>query len=319
MTVQHRTVDTNGIRMHVVEQGSGPLVVLCHGFPELWYSWRHQLPALAAAGFRAVAPDQRGYGGTDRPDDVGAYTILHCAGDIVGLVQALGEREAVIVGHDWGAPVAWTCALVRPDIFRAVALLSVPYRPRGDLRPTEGMRQFAGEQQFYQEYFQPPGVAEAEFEADVRSNLLKFMWSNSGDAPRDRRWHFLFPKDAGCLDSAGQPDSLPPWLTADDLDVFATAFARSGFRGGLSWYRNADRSWELTAFLRGATIRQPSLFVAGAEDQGIVMVREGYEQLETVMPGLTRKVLLPDAGHWIQQERPEAVSALLIEFLNGLA
>lgn len=304
--------------MHVAEQGGGPLVVLCHGFPELWYSWRHQLPALAAAGFRAVAPDQRGYGGTDRPDDVAAYTILHCAGDIVGLVDALGERDAVIVGHDWGAPVAWTCALLRPDVFRAVALLSVPYHPRADVQPTQAMRLLAGEQQFYQEYFQRPGVAEAELEADVRTNLLRFLWSNSADAPPDRRWHVLFPKDAGCLDAVTAPERLPPWLGDADLDQFAREFERTGFRGGLNWYRNADRSWELTAFLRGAVVRQPSLFVAGAEDLGVAILRQGWEQLESAMPGLRRKVLLPDAGHWVQQERPDEVSALLVEFLRGL-
>lgn len=316
--VQHRVVETNGIRMHVAEQGTGPLVVLCHGFPELWYAWRHQLPALAAAGFRAVAPDQRGYGDTDCPDDAAAYTILHCAGDIVGLVDALGEREAVIVGHDWGAPVAWTCALLRPDVFRAVALLSVPYRPRGDVRPTQAMRDIAGEQQFYQEYFQRPGVAEAELEADVRTNLLTFMWSNSADAPPDRRWHFLFPKDAGCLDAVTPPDRLPPWLSDADLDVCTRAFERTGFRGGLSWYRNADRSWELTGFLRGALVRQPSLFVAGADDLGVAILRAGWESLEAAMPGLRKKVLVPGAGHWVQQERPEEVSALLVEFLRGL-
>lgn len=316
---RHRTVETNGIRMHVAEQGAGPLVVLCHGFPELWYAWRHQLPALAAAGFRAVAPDQRGYGGTDRPDDPSAYTILHCAGDIVGLVDALGEREAVIVGHDWGAPVAWTCALLRPDVFRAVALLGVPYHPRGDVRPTEAMRAFAGERQFYQEYFQRPGVAEAELEADVRTNLLRFMWSTSGDAPPERRWHVLFAKDAGCLDGMTPPDRLPPWLTDADLDVVAREFERTGFGGGLSWYRNVDRSWELTAFLRGARLRQPSLFMAGGEDIGADMLRAGWDTLETAMPGLRRKVLLPGAGHWLPQERPDEVSALLVEFLRSLA
>ena len=304
--------------MHVAEQGEGPLVVLCHGFPELWYSWRHQLPALAAAGFRAVAPDQRGYGGTDRPDDVAAYTILHCAGDIVGLVDALGERAAVIVGHDWGAPVAWTCALLRPDVFRAVALLSVPYAPRGDERPTDALRRFAGEQQFYQEYFQRPGVAEAELEADVRTNLLTFIWANSGDAPPDRRWQPVFPKDAGCLDAVTPPERLPSWLGEADLDVFARAFARTGFTGGLNWYRNADRSWDLTALLRGARLRQPSLFAAGSEDLGVAMLRDRWDALETFMPGLRSKVLVPGAGHWLQQERAAEVSALLVDFLRGL-
>src|SRR6184192_337531 len=165
--MQHRTFSINGIRMHVAEQGSGPLVLLCHGFPESWYSWRHQLSALAAAGYHAVAPDMRGYGGTDRPDDIGQYTLLHLVGDMVGLVDALGEDTAVIVGHDWGAPVAWHAALLRPDRFRAVAGLSVPFRGRSPVRPTTVMPQDDAAL-FYQPYFQAPGVAEAELERNPR-------------------------------------------------------------------------------------------------------------------------------------------------------
>jgi pimeloyl-ACP methyl ester carboxylesterase len=162
--VNHRLIDTNGISMHIAEQGEGSLVVLCHGFPECWYPWRHQLPALAEAGYHVVAPDQRGYGGTSRPEPVEAYHTLQLTGDMVGLVRALGEERAIIVGHDWGAPVAWHCALLRPDMFHAVALLSVPYLMRSwtDLRPTEAMQRMAGEQEFYQLYFQEPGQAEAE-------------------------------------------------------------------------------------------------------------------------------------------------------------
>ena len=174
-SVHHRVLRTNGINMHIAEQGQGPLVLLCHGFPELWYSWRHQLPALAAEGYHVVAPDQRGYGQTDRPDEIEAYTLLHLTGDMVGLVQAVGAEQAVIVGHDWGAPVAWFCSLLRPDLFPALGLLSVPYFPRADSPPSEAMQLVAGEQQFYQQYFQEPGKAEAEFEADVRTSLLKFL------------------------------------------------------------------------------------------------------------------------------------------------
>jgi pimeloyl-ACP methyl ester carboxylesterase len=318
-TVNHRIIDTNGIKMHIAEQGQGPLVILCHGFPELWYSWRHQLPALAEAGWHVVAPDQRGYGQTDRPDALEAYSLLHLTGDMVGLVQALGEERAVIIGHDWGAPVAWFCALLRPDLFRALGLMSVPYRPRSDLRPTEAMQLIAGEQQFYQQYFQEPGKAEAEFEADVRTSLLKFLYSNSGDSPPEQRWRFVFGKAEKCLDSATAPETLPAWLTGQDLDVFTKAFERTGFRGGLNWYRNSDRNWELTPFLKGAKLRQPSLFVAGEEDVGIAIVRQAFDNLEDAMPNLRKKVLLPGAGHWIQQERPTEVNKLLIEFLAGLA
>ena len=183
--ITHRFVETNGIRMHITEQGEGPLVILCHGFPESWYSWRHQLAALADAGFHAVAPDQRGYGQTDRPEPIEAYHILELAADIAGLVHALGEERAVVVGHDWGAPVAWHCGLLRPDIFRAVGLLSVPYLPRPceDIRPTEAMRALVGEKEFYMLYFQEPGKAEAELEADARTAMRMLLYSGSGDAP----------------------------------------------------------------------------------------------------------------------------------------
>jgi pimeloyl-ACP methyl ester carboxylesterase len=238
---------------------------------------------------------------------------------MVGLVTALGEEQAVIIGHDWGAPVAWSCALLRPDIFHALGLLSVPYRPRSDIRPTETMKLIAGEQQFYQQYFQEPGKAEAEFEADVRTSLLKFLYSASGDPPPEQRWRFVFGKAEKCLDSATVPETLPAWLTAQDLNMFTQEFERTGFRGGLNWYRNSDRTWELTPFLRGAKIRQPSLFVAGEEDVVITMARQGFDNLEDAMPNLRKKVLLPGAGHWIQQERPTEVNELIAEFLSGLA
>ena len=306
--------------MHIAEDGEGPLVVLCHGFPELWYSWRHQLKALAEAGYHVVAPDQRGYGQTDRPEAIEDYNILQLCGDIVGLVDALGDTEAVIVGHDWGAPVAWVCTLLRPDIFRAVVLLSVPYRQRSwaGIRPTEVMKQMAGDKQFYQLYFQEPGKAEHELEADVRKTMLMGLYSGSGDAPPDKRWRFLFDKSETFLDIGAVPETLPAWLTEADLDFYAEEFKRTGFRGGLNWYRNIDTNWELTPFLSGARIRQPSVFVAGEFDAVITMYRQAFDSLEQTMPGLGKKVLLSGAGHWIQQERPTEVNDLLIQFLRSL-
>src|SRR5947209_207934 len=182
----HRIVETNGIRMHIAEHGAGPLVLLCHGWPESWYSWRHQLRALGEAGYHAVAPDQRGYGQTDRPEAIDQYTLLHLVGDLVGLLAALGEASAVIVGHDWGAPVAWTAALLRPDLFRAVALLSVPYLPRGQVRPTEVLTRMVGDRFFYQLYFQQPGVAEAELERDVRATMRRLLYTFSASRPPER-------------------------------------------------------------------------------------------------------------------------------------
>jgi pimeloyl-ACP methyl ester carboxylesterase len=317
--IHRRFVQSNGIRMHVAEAGQGPLVVLCHGFPELWYSWRHQLPALAAAGFHAVAPDQRGYGQTDCPEAIGAYDLFQLAGDIVGLVQAMGQEQAVIVGHDWGAPVAWYSALLRPDMFRAIALMSVFYFPRLDMRPTDAMRMVAGDRQFYQLYFQEPGKAEAELDRDPRKSLRTILYALSGDPPPEKRMRFLFDKDEGFLATGLAPDTLPSWLTEADVDAFAAAFQKTGFRGGLNWYRNLDRIWESTPFLAGARLSQPAVFIAGEVDAVISMYRPFYDSLEATVPNLRKKVLLEGAGHWIQQERPAEVNRLLLDFLASLA
>jgi pimeloyl-ACP methyl ester carboxylesterase len=313
-------VDTNGIKMHIAEQGQGPLVIMCHGFPELGYSWRHQLPALAEAGFHAVAPDQRGYGQTDCPEPIEAYNILQLVGDIVGLVHSLGEEKAVIVGHDWGAPVAYNCALLRPDIFHALILLSVPYSPRswGGTRPTEAMKNMAGDLNFYILYFQEPGKVEKELEADVRESMIKMLYSASGDPPPDKRWNFLFNKDKRFIDTGFLPDTLPGWLSEEDIDVFTEGFKRTGFRGGVNWYRNIDRNWELTPFLSEVKIHQPSLFIAGELDAVITMSGPGFDNLENSVLNLKQKILIPGAGHWVQQERPQEVNGALIDFLKSV-
>ncbi|HLK87745.1 MAG TPA: alpha/beta hydrolase [Candidatus Binataceae bacterium] len=314
----HRFVETNGIRMHFAEAGAGPLVVLCHGFPESWYSWRHQLAALAAAGFHAVAPDQRGYGETDKPEAVDAYSVLHLAGDIVGLVNALGERSAAIVGHDWGAPVAWYSALLRPDLFRAVGLLSVPYIPRGPMRPSAIVKAVFAGRMFYQEYFQQEGVAERELERDARASLLGMFYSLSGDAAPNERWRYAFGPDETFLDSLVVPRALPTWLSEADLEFFTGEFKRSGFRGALNWYRNIDRGWELTGFLDGARLAQPTLFIAGEKDAVIEFYADACGALKNNAPNLAAQVVLPGAGHWIQQERPAEVNRILVDFLRSL-
>lgn len=316
-----RTVHSNGMTMRIAEQGTGPLVLLLHGFPEGWYSWRHQLAALAAAGYRAVAPDQRGYGGTDKPDAIDAYDILSLTADVVGLVDSLGEREAVVVGHDWGAPVAWHCGLLRPDVFRAVGLLSVPYLPRGwnDLRPTDAMLAMCGtDQDFYQRFFQEPGKAEEELEGDVRRALTMLLYAASGDAPPPDRWRYLFNKGEKLLDTGGYPDTLPAWLTPADLDYYTAEFTRGGFRGPLNWYRNLDRMWEQTRFMCGAKLRQPVLFAAGEKDAVVEMYRPAVGAMPVTCSDLRVNKLLPGVGHWIQQERPERVNELLLDFLRGL-
>jgi len=316
--LKHKFVETNGIRMHYVEQGNGPLVVLCHGWPESWYSWRHQIPALADAGFRVVAPDQRGYGQTDRPEPIESYNILNLVGDIVGLVNSLGVDSAVIAGHDWGAPVAWNSALLRPDIFRAIALLSVPYFPRGPMRPSDRMKALAGDQHFYQLYFQEPGKVEKELDADPRRSMAMMLYSASGDPPANQVWKFLFPKTMKFIESGTVPEKLPPWLTDADLDFFAGEFKRSGFRGGINWYRNFDRNWELTPFLDGAKLRQPAVFAAGERDVVGKMIPGAYDVAGAFTPNLKKRVIIPGAGHWIQQERPKEINEILLEFLKGL-
>jgi pimeloyl-ACP methyl ester carboxylesterase len=322
--VSHRAVETNGIRMHLAEAGSGPLVVLCHGFPESWYSWRHQLPALAEAGFHAVAPDMRGYGQTDRPEAIDQYTLFHLVGDIVGLIDTLGAEQAVIAGHDWGAPVAWHAALLRPDRVRGVIGLSVPYRPRGQVRPTTVMPQ-TDDAVFYQLYFQTPGVAEAEFEHDVRRFIRASLYSISGDMPhREGTAALMVPRQGGLrarwTAEFVNPETLAPWLTEPDIDFYAGEFARTGFRGGLNWYRNIDRNWELLAPFVGAQVSVPALYMAGDRDP--VVRFPGMDRLipnlAHFVPRLRRTIMLPGCGHWTQQERAGEVNAAMIDFLRHL-
>jgi pimeloyl-ACP methyl ester carboxylesterase len=324
MDITHRAISTNGILMHIAEAGTGPLVLLCHGFPESWYSWRHQLTALAAAGFHAVAPDQRGYGSTDRPDAIDQYTLLHLVGDLVGLLDALGKPTAVIAGHDWGAPVAWHAALLRPDRFRAVIGLSVPFRPRGTTRPTSAMP-VTEDAVFYQLYFQEPGVAEAELERDPRDTIRRVLFWGSGDA-RDAAVApgagaiGMVRRGVGFLGVRHAPASLPPWITEEDVDVYASDFARTGFRGALNWYRNIDRNWELLAPWTHAHVTVPALYVAG--DRDLVLGFRGMDALlpglRTCVPQLRQALLLPGCGHWTQQERPAEVNAAMLEFLASL-
>jgi pimeloyl-ACP methyl ester carboxylesterase len=322
--IRHRTVDSNGIRMHVAEAGEGPMVVLCHGFPESWYSWRHQLVALAEAGYHAVAPDQRGYGQTDRPDAIEAYTLLHLVGDVVGLLDALGAPTAVVVGHDWGAPVAWHAALLRPDRFRAVIGLSVPFVPRRANRPTTTMPR-TDDAIFYQLYFQEPGVAEAELERDPRDTIKRVLYYGSGDA----RPAALTPgaggvgmvrRNGGFLGGREAPATLPAWITEADVDFYAGEFARTGFRGGLNWYRNIDRNWELLAPWAGAKVTVPALYITG--DRDLVTAFRGMDlllpALKQLVPDLRQTVVLPGCGHWTQQERATEVNAAMLRFLGDL-
>jgi len=307
-----RMISANGIEMFVTEQGSGPLVLLCHGWPELSHSWRHQLPAIAAAGFHAVAPDMRGFGRTSAPQDIFAYSIFDLVGDMVALVAALGETKAVIIGHDWGAPVAWHAALFRPDIFTAVGGLSVPPPFRGRERPLDTLVK-NGVTNFYWQYFQKPGVAEAEFERDVGYTMRTLTFGKDAS---------LFVKEGrGFLGDPNNKSERPGWASEDDLAHVTETYRKSGFRGGLNWYRNIDRNWELTAPWHGAKIYQPSIFIAGADDAVVTGLIGGKRvtEMDKVLPNLKRKLLIEGAGHWIQQERPAEVNAALVEFLNEVS
>lgn len=317
----HRIVPVNGIRLHAVEAGEGPLVLLVHGFPESWYSYRHQLHVLAAAGYRAAAIDVRGYGRSSAPPAIEDYRMLRHVADNVALVRELGEQQAVVVGHDWGAPIAWNSALLRPDIFRAVAGLSVPFAPAGDTRPSAAFRAMGGDEEFYIEYFQQPGRAEAELDQDVRRWLLGFYFTASGDAPSPLAGAGTMatvPNGGELRDRFAYPDPLPAWLTEDDLDVYAGEFERTGFTGGLNRYRNVDRDWEDLSAFRGRPIDVPALFIGGDRDGPTIWGMRSIERFGVTLPRLHRSIILPGCGHWTQQERPAEVNEALLEFLGSV-
>ena len=319
--ITERRVATNSIELNIAEQqpeqANGSLVLLLHGFPESWYSWRHQFAPLAEAGYHVVAPHMRGYGKSDRPHEITAYTQVEVMADIAGLVPALGYESAIVIGHDWGAPTAWGCALHYPELFRAVGALSVPFSPRAENPPMATLREVFKGQFFYQLYFQEPGVAEAEFEKDLRLALKKFLYMASGDADSTTGLLMRGPDD-DLLTGLEVPDALPDWLSEEDLDTYTAEFTASGMRGPLNYYRNHDLTWELTA---GAPtkITQPALFVAGDRDGVIVMAAEALKNLPNNVPDLRINELIPGIGHWTQQEAPDAVNELLLKFLNEVA
>ncbi|MFG2227420.1 alpha/beta fold hydrolase [Streptomyces sp. NPDC048644] len=317
--VTHRLVDVPDGRIHLVEQGSGPLVLLLHGFPESWYAWRHQLPALAAAGYRAVAIDVRGYGRSSKPADVAGYRMAAHVADNVAVVHALGERTATLVGHDVGSPIAADTALLRPDVCTAVALLGVPYAPRNGHRPTEAFAAIGGDEEFYVSYFQEPGRAEAEIEPDVRGWLAGFYASLSGDTmPADGGHGHFFVPGGGRMSDRFVRGAVPSWLTEADLDVYAEEFERTGLTGALNRYRNADRDWADLSALDGALLTQPALFIGGALDASTTWMADAIDAFPATLPGLVSSHLIDGCGHWLQQERPDEVNRLLVDWLRSL-
>jgi pimeloyl-ACP methyl ester carboxylesterase len=316
-----RTVTTNGIDLHVVDEGppDGPVVVLAHGFPELAWSWRHQIPALAAAGYRVLAPDQRGYGRSSRPEAIADYDIVHLTDDLLGLLDDVGAEQATFVGHDWGSMVVWQQSLLHPERVRGVVGMSVPFLPRGPMSPVQMLRQVMGDNFFYILYFQEPGVADADLGADAATTLRRMLCGLTTDvvnADPEAAGRMFAPGPAGFVERMSEPAGLPPWLSPAELDRYVTEFARTGFTGGINWYRNFDRNWELTEHLAGAKVEAPSLFVGGALDPVLMMTPPGVGDAD--LTDHRGNVIVEGAGHWVQQEKPDEVNAALLGFLENV-
>lgn len=315
-SVQERTVATNGVELHVLEAGSGTPVVLAHGFPELAYSWRHQMSALADAGCRVIAPDQRGYGRSSRPEAIEDYDIVHLTDDLVGLLDALGEERAIFVGHDWGSMVVSNMALLHPDRVSALVNMSVPFLPRAPMPPVEMMRAAFADAFFYIVYFQDPGVADADLSADTATTMRRMLCGvaiREGDTPDPAN----FANDGrGFVERLPEPDALPAWLTQGELDHYVAEFTRTGFTGGVNWYRNMDRNWHITEHIADAKVEVPSLFIGGRLDPVISMTPP--EATVSLLPDHRGTVMVDGAGHWVQQEKAAEVNAALIEFIEGV-
>jgi pimeloyl-ACP methyl ester carboxylesterase len=311
-----RLVETNGVALRVIEAGNsgGPVVVLAHGFPELAYSWRHQIPALAEAGYHVLAPDQRGYGGSSKPEAVDAYTVRELCADLVGLLDDFGAERAVIVGHDFGATVAWAAPLLHPDRFAGVVGMSVPPVPRPRVPTTQAFRRRFGENFFYILYFQEPGPADAELSRDPATTLRRLMAMPTNDEAAALR--MLAPGPEGFIERMTEPHGIPDWITQKDFDHYVAEFTANGFTAPLNWYRCFDRNWELTADTPAGTIAVPSLFIGGGADPTLAYTPR--DRVREVVSGDYREMMIEEAGHWLMEERPEEVNKMLLDFLSGL-
>ena len=315
-TATQRSVDVDGVALRVTEAGEpgAPLVILVHGFPDLAYCWRDQIPALADAGYHVLAHDQRGYGGSSQPDAVEAYDITALTGDVVALIDDVGAERAAVVGHDVGAVVAWSLPLLHPDRVVAAAGLSVPPIPRPLVPPTQAFRNIFGDNFFYMLYFQQPGVADAELARDPHRTMRLILGGMRPPADEADALRMLAPGPAGFLDRMTEPERLPEWLTPEVLDHYVEEYRRTGFTGALNWYRNLDRNWHILAHPSAAKITVPGLFIGGAADPVLSFTR--VDRAREVTVGPYHEVLLDGAGHWIQQERPEAINSELLTFLS---
>lgn len=314
---RRRTVTSDDVELSVLDAGEGFPVVLAHGFPELAYSWRHQIPALADAGNRVLAPDQRGYGRSARPDAIEDYDVTRLTGDLLGLLDDIGEERAVFVGHDWGAMVVWALALRAPERVAGVVGMSVPFLPRGPMPPTELMRQVMGDSFFYMLYFQQPGVADADLGRDPATTMTRMLAGlRLVDGGAAQASAALADDGRGFVDRLPEPDELPGWLRRDELDHYIAEFTRTGFTGGINWYRNLDRNWELSEHLAGAKVEVPALFIGGSNDPVLLMTPPAV--MEGWLADDRGTVMVDGAGHWVQQERPDEVNAALVAFIDAI-
>jgi pimeloyl-ACP methyl ester carboxylesterase len=315
------TVANGDMAINVAVQGEGPLILCVHGWPELWYSWRHQLAHFSGLGFKAAAMDVRGYGGSSKPHPVEAYAMRELVGDVAAVIDALGGGQAILFGHDWGAPIVWNTALIHPDRVRGVAGLSVPYMPRGQQSFLKLAEQLYADRFFYQLYFQKEGVAEAEFEADVRGALRRTYFAASGDFPAEHAGAFLSKgPQSTFLEGLPDPQPFPSWMSDADLDVFAAAFEKGGFRGPLNRYRAQDLDFEQSADLTGKTITQPACFIGGERDpvRNFIPGMDLFANAGAFCTDFRGTTLIPEAGHWVQQEAPAATNAALEGFVRGV-
>lgn len=306
------------ITLRYVATGDGPLVLLLHGFPQYLHCWRHQLPALAAAGYRAVAVDLRGYGGSSAPSDPRAYSQLHLAGDVVGLIESLGYEDSVLVGHDMGAHLAWAMSTLVPDRVGGLVAMSVPLRARSERPPLAVARETLGED-FYQVRFQIPDAPERDLDSHVETFLPGIFDGLSGGTDHPVT-SLVVPPDESFSDLFGAPAQLPSWLPAEDLAAYVATFQASGFAGSVHWYRNLDANWELTAAWTGDVVRVPTLYLAGDRDIAYVgAARTGVlDALPKLVPGLREVRVVPECGHWTMEERPDEVNRALVGFLGDI-
>jgi pimeloyl-ACP methyl ester carboxylesterase len=318
---EFRTIDTGRAKLRAAVEGEGPLVVLVHGFPESWFSWRHQIGPIAEAGYQVAALDVRGYGGSDKPHPIEAYSMEELTGDVAGVAEAMAPGgKAILIGHDWGAPIVWNTALTRPDVISAVAGLSVPYSGVPQRPFTEIFTEaFTTKGRFfYQAWFQEVGPPEAEAETDVRDFLRKFYYGIAGEAP-EGSWPQK-AHGATMLEGMVDPDPFPAWLTPEDLDYYVAEFEASGFRGPISRYRNHERDFAWLQAFKDRKIEQPSLLIGGDRDpafNGFGRIADPAALMRAHVTDLRGAYVLPGCGHWTQQERPTEVTALLLDWLKG--